>query len=92
MTTLKSSRLYQFRPSIKAVLMAGVCVLWAAGVLAIGSGRLSAQESLGEKARRIRAQKENAQAGQSADGQKKMSPAAADLSATVGLIQETDPE
>ncbi|HET9836866.1 MAG TPA: hypothetical protein VFR84_01440, partial [Candidatus Angelobacter sp.] len=47
---------------------------------------------LGEKARRIRAQKENAQAGQSADGQKKMSPAAADLSATVGLIQETDPE
>ena len=62
------------------------------GMAIIGSTRLSAQESLGERARRIRAQKENAQSGQSADGKKQMSPAAADLTATMGLISETDPE
>jgi hypothetical protein len=50
------------------------------------------QESLGEKARRIRAQKENGQAMQSENGKKQMSPAAADLTATVGLVEETDPE
>ena len=53
-----------------------------------------AQESLGEKARRIRAAKENSAAttasGESA--RKPASPAAADLSATLGLISETDPE
>jgi hypothetical protein len=90
--------------STKIVLTA--CVLWAAGTAIIGSSRLNAQESLGEKARRIRAEKENAQAGQSDDGKKQMSPAAADLNpitqksramgapdltATVGLIQESDP-
>ena len=67
-------------------------VVWIAGIAA-GGMKLSAQESLGEKARRIRAQKENAaQTGQPASGQKAISPAAADLTATVGLISETDPE
>jgi hypothetical protein len=56
-----------------------------------GSTTAYAQESLGEKARRIRAERENAQAGQSEDGKKQTSPAAADLTATVGLIQESDP-
>src|SRR5579859_514086 len=86
---------------------AGVALLGIAGVLALGTVRLSAQESLGERARRIRAQKEIGAQGEAASGEKKMSPAAADfdpitqkprvmgapdLTATVGLIQETDPE
>src|SRR5262245_57783030 len=52
--------------------------------------RLSAQESLGDAARRIRVNKENATAAQ--NGQKKLSPAAADLATTMSLISETDPE
>jgi hypothetical protein len=71
--------------------MTGLVALWIAGVVVAGQ-KLSAQESLGEKARRIRAQKENAQSEQSPNSQKAMSPAAADLTATVGLISETDPE
>jgi hypothetical protein len=71
--------------------------------------QLSAQESLGEKARRIRAARENAAQAQSAsaDGQnpaqpaaggqnpvkqKAVSPTAADLSMTMSLVSETDPE
>src|ERR1051325_1553713 len=76
----------------KAGLLAGIAIL-GTGLLNIVIGqKLAAQESLGEKARRIRAQRDNAQAGQSADGKKQMSPAAAALTATVGLVQETDPE
>ncbi len=53
---------------------------------------LAAQESLGDKARKIRAARENAAANASTPGQKALSPAAADLTATMGLISETDPE
>jgi hypothetical protein len=73
------------------VLKVGIALVLIAGTAGVGGGKVYAQESLGEKARRIRAEKENAQAGQSADGKKQMSPAAADLSATVGLVQESDP-
>ena len=76
--------------SARAVLTVAMAAVSIAGTMVMGSVRLAAQESLGEKARRIRAEKENAQAGQPANGQKQMSPAAADLTATVGLIQETD--
>ena len=76
----------------KAGLLAGIAIL-GTGLLNIVIGqKLAAQESLGEKARRIRAQRDNAQAGQSADGKKQMSLSAVDLAATVGLISETDPE
>lgn len=52
-----------------------------------------AQESLGDRARKIRAEKENAEAAKtSPEGKKAMSPAAADLTATMALISETDPE
>jgi hypothetical protein len=78
--------------STKMLLTRGTAVMLTAGMAIIASTNLSAQESLGEKARRIRAQRDNAQAGQQADGKKQMSPAAADLTATVGLVQETDPE
>jgi hypothetical protein len=59
--------------------------------------QLCAQESLGEKARRIRAARENgtgqtASAPGEAAARKPVSPAAADLSATLALISETDPE
>ena len=77
--------------SARALLTTGMAALCIAGTLVIGTERIAAQESLGEKARRIRAERENPQAGQSQNGQKQMSPAAADLTATVGLIQETDP-
>jgi hypothetical protein len=54
---------------------------------------VQAQESLGDRARKIRVQKENAEAAKtSPDGKKAMSPAAADLTATMGLISESDPE
>src|SRR5262249_33602166 len=89
--------------SARTALAGGIAALWVAVTIVGGATkaqagvpvpqtRLLAQESLGEKARRIRAQRENAQAMQSTDGKKQMSPAAADLTATVGLVQETDPE
>ena len=75
------------------LLAVGTAAVAPAGTLVIGEARLPAQESLGERARRIRVERDNAtQAGQHAEGKKPMSPAAADLTATVALIQETDPE
>src|ERR1051326_827031 len=89
--------------SVKTGLAGGITLLWVAVTVVGGATkaqarvpvpqtRLLIQESLGEKARRIRAEKENGQAMQSPQGKKQMSPAAADLTATVGLVQETDPE
>jgi hypothetical protein len=52
-----------------------------------------AQESLGDRARKIRAEKESAEAANaSPEGKKAMSPTAADLTVTMSLIAETDPE
>ncbi|HEY7402117.1 MAG TPA: hypothetical protein VIB39_01230 [Candidatus Angelobacter sp.] len=72
--------------SIRAALAVLTLGITIAGVSA------KAQESLGDRARKIRAQKENAAATKaSPDSKKALSPAAADLTATMGLISETDP-
>src|SRR5262249_40154716 len=72
------------------VLVAAIVVLAA---MTAGAVTAAAQESLGDAARRIRNGKENGGlTGTPKPGQKAMSPAAADLSATMALISETDPE
>src|SRR4051812_38366419 len=82
------------RAALVAIAILGTALL----TTVISNIQLSAQESLGDRARRIRAQKENgSQAnapanGQTTAGQKQMSPTAADMSMTMSLVSETDPE
>src|SRR5262249_27219947 len=72
------------------MLMVAIVVL---ATMMAGAATAAAQESLGDAARRIRNGKENGGlTGAPQPGQKTMSPAAADLSATMALISETDPE
>jgi hypothetical protein len=77
----------------QALAVAIIALAAALAALTAGAVTLAAQESLGDAARRIRNNKENGGlTGRPAPGQKTMSPAAADLSATMALISETDPE
>jgi len=70
----------------------GCAAIALAGITLLATG-VSAQESLGDRARRIRAEKDNAaQAAQANTGQKAQNSAAADLSATMALVSETDPD
>src|SRR5215469_6159576 len=76
-------------PAVAMVALAAM----ALAAMTLLSISVSAQESLGDRARRIRADKENAEAAKaSPDGKKAMSPTAADLTVTMSLISETDPE
>jgi hypothetical protein len=80
---------------LKKLFTLRLSAVWIAALLGglgvAGGARVSAQDSLGDRARKIRAQKENSMQGES-NGQKAISPAAADLTATVGLISEADLE
>ena len=70
-----------------------MAVMIAMAGMATFAANAVAQESLGDRARRIRADKENAEAAKALpDGKKAMSPTAADLTTTMSLISETDPE
>ncbi|HZD93982.1 MAG TPA: hypothetical protein VE133_06990, partial [Candidatus Sulfotelmatobacter sp.] len=82
---------------VRVALVATAILGTALLTTVIGNVQLSAQESLGDRARRIRAQKENgsqanAPANGQTTGQKQMSPTAADMSMTMSLVSETDPE
>src|SRR5262249_7864995 len=77
----------------QAPMVAIVTLVVALAAMTVATVTAAAQESLGDAARRIRNNKENgALTGMPKPGQKAMSPATADLSATMALISETDPE
>ena len=69
-------------------------IVWALFALSLAPlpPKIQAQESLADKARRIRARKEQEESASKPGAAKQLSPTAADLSATVNLIAETDPE
>lgn len=90
---IASGTLSLFRSALTRLVLAGIALAGLMLALSATTPPLSAQESLGEKARKIRAARENATAPAApAPGQKALSPSAADLSATVNLISETDAE
>src|SRR5262249_39544115 len=77
----------------QAPMVAIVTLVVALAAMTVATVTAAAQEALGDAARRIRNNKENgALTGMPKPGQKAMSPATADLSATMALISETDPE